>query len=123
MSAETKVRKLGTTVRGLIGTDWVLVSLARIERGAVSRVAWVREDGSNAFVPTMPTAYRTAGDVAHVAAAIPEAVVFSAISADKLAAHTWKPVYSLNEMAKHSTQGKALKPVLKDLRATYARKG
>ena len=110
------LKKLGTTVYGLVGTDNIKISLANID----GIVMWVREDGSNAPVYEMPTSFRTVGDITHVLGELGRKVNVASVPNVALPNHTWKKRMTLDELAQHSTQGIALTKYMAELLATYA---
>jgi hypothetical protein len=114
------IATLATTVYGKIGSDWVRMTLARVTVDGIANIAWIRADGSQAVVRTLPATYRTSGDVATMASRIGLPVDMACIPARLLEAHAWKPDYTLAALAKHSAQGPALKANIKALKATYA---
>ena len=99
------ITKLATTVYGLVGWDYIRITLARVD-GAV---AWVRADGSDAVLPTMPIAFRTSGDIANVMPKLGHNVNAAAVPSVGLPNHEWKTAYTLAELAEHKYQGPALK--------------
>ena len=99
MSAIESVRKTALTAFGKVGTDWVRVTAARVAfAGGETGTYFVRADGSNAILPTLPTVFRTSGDMANVAATLGHRVDFSAIPSVGLPNHTWKGTYTLAEI-------------------------
>lgn len=96
MSTISKVTKTALTAYGKVGTDWVRMTAARVtfEDGS-DGTYFVRADGSNAILPTLPSMFRTSGDLANVAAKLGHRVDFAAIPSVGLENHAWKPVYSL----------------------------
>lgn len=113
---ETIVRKLGTTIYGLVGYDWTRMTLARVD----GIVMFVRADGSNAPVPELPATYRTSGDMMNVISTLGHRVNAASVPSVALPAHAWKSTYTLAELAEHKYQGPALKGVMAELLATYA---
>lgn len=111
------MRKLATTVYGLVGTDWIRVTLAKLESSAI---VFVRADGSNAILPTLPTLFRTSADMANVAAQLGHKVDFSAVPKVALKNHEWKGSMTLAELAEHKYQGPAIKANMAGLLASYA---
>ena len=110
------MKKLGTTVYGLIGTDNVKISLALLD----DIVMWVREDGSNAPVWTMPTSFRTVGDMSHVLGELGHRVNVASVPNVALPSHTWKQRMSLEQLAQHRYQGPAVTKYMDALLTTYA---
>lgn len=109
------MHKLATTVYGLVGTDWIRVTLAKLETGIV----FVRADGSNAVLPTLPTLYRTSGDITNVASQLGHRVDISAVPSVALKNHEWKGSMTLAELAEHKYQGPAIKANMAGLLASY----
>jgi len=111
------MRKLSTTVRGLVGTDWVRMTLAVLDSGPV---VWVRADGTNAIVGTLASKYRTDADISTQMAKLDHACNAAAVPSVGLRNHEWKGSYTLAELAEHKYQGKALKANMAALLASYA---
>lgn len=89
------IRKTALTAYGKVGTDWVRMTLARIDDAFV----FVRADGSNAIVDTLPVAFRTSGDIANVTATLNHRVSMAAVPSVGLPNHTWKGTFDLAEIA------------------------
>lgn len=109
------LRKTALTAYGLVGTDWIRVTAAILKSGAT---VFVRADGHNGIVATMPTAFRTSGDVVSVMATMVDTYHAAAVPAT-LPAHTWKTTMTLEEVASKFAGDKA-DAIVAGLKATYA---
>lgn len=107
------MRKTALTVYGLFGTDWVRVTAAILESGAA---AFVRADGSNSIVPTLPDTFRTSGDIVNAAAQLGHRVSMAAVPSVGLKNHTWKTTLTLDEACDKF----GVHELADQLRATYS---
>jgi hypothetical protein len=89
---QSNVRKFATTAYALVGTDYIRVTLARVD----GSVVFVRADGSNAILPTLPGTFRTSGDIVNVVATLGHRVNMAAVPAVALPKHTWKATFTLD---------------------------
>ena len=89
---QSNVRKFATTAYGRIGNDYIRMTLARVD----GSVVFVRADGSNAVVPSLPTTFRTSGDMVNVVATLGHRVNMAAVPAVALPKHTWKTTFDLD---------------------------
>ncbi len=85
------LRKLATTAYGLVGTDYVRMTLADLD----GSIVFVRADGSNQTVPFLPNVFRTSGDIVNVASTLGHRVNMAAVPKVGLPNHTWKGTFDL----------------------------
>lgn len=92
--------KNALTAYGKVSTDWLRVTAARITFEGIEGTftLFVRADGSNSVIPTLPTVFRTSGDIANVAATLGHRVDFAAVPSVGLPNHTWKGTYTITEI-------------------------
>jgi hypothetical protein len=107
------MRKTALTAFGLVGTDWVRMTMAFVDGVGT---LFVRADGTNSIVPVLPTAFRTSGDIANVTATLGHRVNMAAVPSVALPNHTWKGTFDLDGIAaKFGVEDR-----LEALRASYA---
>lgn len=109
---ENIVRKLAVTAYGKVGTDWVRMTLARVD----GTLMFVAADGSNAPIPVYPTTFRTSGDIVNVVSTLGHRVNLAAVPSVGLPNHTWKTTFSLEGIFEHFNVSTAL---IAELNATY----
>lgn len=83
--------KKALTAYGLVGTDYVRMTLADLD----GSIVFVRADGSNGIVPTLPNVFRTSGDIVNVASTLGHRVNMAAVPKVGLPNHTWKGTFDL----------------------------
>jgi hypothetical protein len=112
------LRKTALTAYGLVDSEWLRVTAAITGKG---QYIFVRADGHGAVIGTMPTAFRTSGDVSNVAASMVDAFHMAALPAS-LPAHAWKTTLTLEEIASKMA-GERADAIVAGLKAAYGLKG
>ena len=118
------MRKFGVTGYAVYGSEMVRTSVAALEDGTI---VLVREDGSNGILPTLASAWRTSGDIVHVAARQGMAFNMAALP-NSLPAHEqarggrnkFKSTYTLRQfVAKMASDQSAVNSIVAGLLVSY----
>jgi len=95
------VRTLALTGYGLVGTDWTRLTAVVLETGAVVVGRITGRTAAEGFVvsDTLPSAWRTSGDITSAASKLDHKVSMSAVPSVGLMNHEWKGTFTLDEIA------------------------